>query len=95
MRTRACYLGHTTGLKNSQFWFVVNGKGERGNGELWDGTDWAIALSLSRYIEENTRSYGPIFYGDNLIFIYDNRDSITGWKNSVANAYREWKKLQH
>ena len=92
MRTKVLYNGKGEHSDYSTFNFVINGKGDYGNGEYWNEEEEAVAISLANYISENTDSPEPSFEGDTVWFSNSNEDGIMDWKEEVLDAYREWKK---
>lgn len=93
MRVKMIYEGKGEDSRYSVFNFVINGKGDYGNGEYWNDEEWEVAMSLAKYISENTDSPEPIFEGHTVWFCNKNKYGIMDWKEEVMDAYREWKKL--
>lgn len=93
MRTKVIYEGKSEDCRYSTFNFVINGKGDFGNGGYWTDEECDVAMSLARYISEHTDSPEPIFEGETVWFINENKYGIMDWKEEVMEAYREWKQL--
>lgn len=92
MRTKVISEGRSEDCRYSTISFVINGKGDFGNGEFWNDEEVAVAESLANYISENTCSPEPIFEGDTVSFCYEYKYGIMDWKEEVMEAYREWKR---
>ena len=93
MRTKMVYEGRNDDCRVSVINFVINGKGDFGNGEFWNDEECEVAMSLAKYISENTNSPEPAFEGDTVWFCYEDKYGVMDWKEEVTEAYREWKKL--
>lgn len=93
MRTKVIYTGKSEYSDYSTFNFVINGKGDYGNGEYWNEEEAAVAESLAKYISDNTDSPEPAFEGDTVWFSNSNKWGITEWKEEVLEAYRKWKQV--
>ena len=91
MRTRMFYEGKSEDSDYSTFVFVINGKGDWGNGELWNDEEWRVAQSLANYISENTCSPEPVFEGYAVWLCNKDKYFVTEWKEEVKQAYRDWK----
>lgn len=94
MKTKMIYEGKNDYNEYSAFVFVINGKGDFGNGEFWTDEEYEVAKSLANFIKRNTYSTEPIFEGDVVSFCTTDKHGITEWKKEIKEAYREWKKLQ-
>ena len=93
MRVKMIYEGRNDDYRASVFNFVINGKGDYGNGEPWNDEEEAVAASLAKYISENSNSPDPVFEGYTVWFCYEDKYGVMDWKEEVMDAYREWKKL--
>lgn len=75
-----------------RFMFVINGKGEHGNGKSWTKYERIAAKKLGHYIETNTYANTPRYDGSTLTFYYNGTCYFTvrEWKEEMNRVYKKW-----
>ena len=101
LKTRKIYEGVSEKSGNSTpiYVFVINGKGDWGNGEFWSEEENVVASDLGnfvkRYVEEETGSKmdSPLYEGD-AVWLFCPKDpclTVGEWREAIDEGYRQWK----